>query len=345
MLSINLVNFRSHKDSQFDFTGKDLLIGRNGTGKTTLLESLYYLNYTKSYRSNFDQDLTHWNQDFFRLEGRFNEDYLKATYSKKSRIKQLEFNNNKLRASEFIGRIPLVLFAPELIEIIIGSPKKRRQYLDMVIGGVDRVHINNLNLYRHILKQRNSALVKAANYQDLIHWDTQLIGIGTEIVKKRSALIIFLSELINHYYRQATNNVKAPKLKIIYRSTIKPEDDWSSILAQGFTKDKILGLSTLGPHRDDILFLMSGRRLATAASRGEQRTFLLALKRAEIDFLQTKLKDQMPLLLLDDIFSELDIERSNLLFELMNNYPSITTCTDAAVLSDKIKKEFNIISL
>lgn len=345
MLSLTLTNFRSHKDSEFDFAGKDLLIGKNGTGKTTLLEAIYYLNYTKSYRSNFDQDLVGWGQDFFRIEGRFEENNIKAVYLKKNRTKQLELNNSKQKAIEFIGSIPLVLFAPELIEIIIGSPKKRRQYIDMVISGIDRTHIMNLNLYRHLLRQRNGALATATKYQDLIHWDSQMIKVGQEIVKKRSAFVLFAGGIINHYYAEAVRQFKGSKVKMIYRDSIKTEDDWVESLSKNFEKDKLLGLTLAGPHRDDVLFFINGRRIATSASRGEQRTFLLALKRTEIDFLQTKLKERRPLLLLDDVFSELDLERSNLLFNLMKNYPSITTCTDAAQVSESIKKEFNIIRM
>ncbi len=343
MLTLALTNFRSHKNALLNFTGKDLIIGKNGAGKTSLLEAIYYLNYTKSYRSNYDLDLVTWGEDFFRLEGKFKGNDLKATYSKKTRTKQLNVNKNKLQASKFIGNIPLVLFAPELIEIIIGSPRNRRQYVDMVIGGIDPTHIDNLNLYRHLLKQRNSALQSVSNYAEIAPWDTQLIGVGEQIVQKREAFILFISEFLNDYYGQASQSAKPQKVKAIYRPTIKSNDDWQNILQNNFQKDKILGLTSLGPHRDDILLLISGRKLATTASRGEQRTFLLALKRAEIDFLQTKLKSQRPILLLDDIFSELDVERSNSLFDLMSNYPSITTCTDSAVIGSEIKNNFNIL--
>lgn len=345
MLTLALTNFRAHQNALFNFTGKDLIVGKNGAGKTSLLEAIYYLNYTKSYRSNYDLDLIIWGEDFFRLEGKFKNSDLMAAYSKKNRTKQLSVNKNKLQASKFIGNIPLVLFAPELIEIIIGSPRNRRQYVDMVIGGIDPTHIDNLNLYRHLLKQRNSALQNIGDYTEIAPWDMQLISIGKQIAQKREAFILFISEFLNDYYSKASQGTDSQKVKAIYRPTIKSTDDWQSILQNSFQKDKILGLTSLGPHRDDILFLISGRRLATTASRGEQRTFLLALKRAEIDFLQTKLKNQRPILLLDDIFSELDVERSNSLFELMDNYPSITTCTDAAVLNDKIKNSFNILKI
>ena len=359
--SIKLLNFRNYRKLNLHFD-KDLsiLLGSNAAGKTNLLEAIEILSVAKSFRVKREQNLVLWGLDFCRLESeiRKGKDSLKLEViidlSKGRPQKTVKIDGVKKKTLDLIGKLSTVLFYPEDLNMINASPSVRRQFLDVVLCKTDSKYCYALAEYRKILRNRNLLLNQiregSASTDELGFWDKQLIELGTGIILKREELIKFLNTKISSIYVNISG-VKTNNLKLIYKpnlALLKSADNkaikklFSEELRKKGELEVKRGATLIGPHRDDFSFKLQNREVPTFASRGEFRSVILALKSSELDYLESKLGER-PILLLDDIFSELDKNRRHHLGAIVDKQQTIITTTDLVHISPNLQEKAAIL--
>lgn len=336
-----------------------ILVGPNGIGKTNFLEAIYVLSLGKSFRSLNQENLIHWERDFMRLTGEIvskdDNEKLEVFYSNSPK-KQKNFKKNgvNLKNSEYLGHLLTVLFQPEDLNMLYLNPQLRRRYLDVMLSQTDRKYLNALLKYKKVLKQRNALLaeIRTAQFEgkntdrlmeDLSAWDRELIQFGSLLTLKRLELTDFLNQNVESIYRKVSGGKESVIIeyssKILKKTTGKNiEELYSSELFNRQKRDIFSAETTAGPHRDDLIFFLDGKEISRSASRGEIRTLLLALKLSEIDYIKQK-TGKNPVLLLDDVFSELDRKRQKHLLKSIKDCQTIITTTDIANLNEFGKKE------
>jgi len=333
--AIDLINFRSYSKFSLKFTDKlTIIYGPNAIGKTNLLEAIFLSGVGRSFRSK-DRHLIRHRQKFFYLSSQF--DNLKVEISlinnQDEAKKSLKINGVYKPLSRLVGLNPVSLFKPSDINLLLLSPENKRRYIDSVLSQADFSYAQNLLNFKHLLAQRNKLLstIQKANYSyteiadQLFVWNLQIVEPIEMIVKSRQNLIDKLNIIISRYYQNISGD-KA-KIKLQYRPTILANS--KEILAKlesNLPNDLKAGFSCLGPHRDDLIITLNGKEVDKVASRGEIRTTVLALKLAEMDLIETCNKKR-PILLLDDVFSELDSNRQNYLLDLLAGQQTIITTT------------------
>jgi DNA replication and repair protein RecF len=348
--NISLENFRNYSKYSLVFPedkNLTILVGDNGLGKTNLLESIYLLSLGKSFRSHHNDDIIEWKKDYLRCTAELEaEDDIKLEvfYSRKP-IRQKSFKRNdiKLTNGEFLGSLITVLFHPEDLNMLYLSPSLRRKYLNIVLCQTDKKYLNALSQYKKVLKQRSALLHTIRKTQfdggdtsrllkDLDAWDKELAQFGTKVMEKRLHFVAFISECMEDCYQKISGD-KA-HIEIKYQSKIfdkVSEQSIHSLFQQALidrrTRDIIKAETSAGPHRDDLCFFIDGKEISQSASRGEFRTILLAIKLAEIKFIE-KITGKKPILLLDDVFSELDPDRQKRLLEAIEGCQAVITATD-----------------
>ncbi|MCZ8517451.1 DNA replication/repair protein RecF [Paenibacillus filicis] len=306
----------------------NIIVGPNAQGKTNLLESIYVLALTKSHRTHQDKELIRWNSPATSLHAEVEKRYGSVTLDlsiasqgKKAKVNGLE----QRKLSNFIGSLNVVMFAPEDLEIVKGSPGVRRRFLDMEIGQVHPAYLYDLSQYNKILMQRNNYLkqlfVSRGAPTLLEVWNEQLVQFGTKIVKKRQSFIKKLQNWAEKIHAGITNGQE--QLRIEYDSSLQAalEEDEAVLfdhfmikLSQAKDQELRRGVTMVGPHRDDLRFYINGKEVQTYGSQGQQRTTALSLKLAEIELIHEEV-GEYPLLLLDDVLSELDRYRQTQLIE------------------------------
>ncbi|MBT3244382.1 MAG: DNA replication/repair protein RecF [Bacteroidetes bacterium] len=321
---LSLVNFKNF--SELDVTlskGINCFVGDNGEGKTNLFDSIYYLSFCKSYFNPADsQNIRHHN-DFFVIQGEFSKaDQSEKIYCglKRNHKKQFKRNGNEYqRLAEHIGLIPLVMVSPADAALIVDGSEERRKYINGVISQFDKLYLNNLIRYNKVLLQRNSLLKEFArnkryDEEALDIWDQQLAELAGYIHNKRSGFINELLPIFQYYYDFIAAGHE--KVDLIYQSQ-GIDTNWLEIIRNARQKDRILQHSTVGIHRDDLKLTLTGYPIKRQGSQGQQKTFLLALKLAQYDFLKTISKIK-PMILLDDVFDKLDNRRVTQLIKLVS---------------------------
>jgi len=345
---LKLVNFRNYAKEEIVFhPGLNILFGQNGQGKTNILESLYYLALTKSFRTNTDQNLVLNNALFFRIEGDFSTNRNRKLVSSLSfsgtQGKQLKVNNQKVpKFSEYIGTIPLVLLAPSDLEITQGGPYQRRKFLDIMLSQSSKLYLHHLLQYRRTLKQRNQLLQDGEAFDEttLESWETTLVQHGAILIEKRREAIGELDSVVKQYYAKLSG--KEDRIKIVYQSSVSAENEktlaevFGKALVQNREKDRQLQTTGIGPHRDDVLFLINGKSLRWMGSQGEHKTFIISLKMAEYKYLQ-KMRKNLPLLLFDDIFGELDSNRIGNMIQSLSQIGQVFITTTSPHFFGKVK--------
>jgi recF protein len=327
--SIQLHNYRNYKELELTTDNQvNLFVGPNAQGKTNLLEAIFALALTKSHRTSKDKELIGWEADSARIHGVVEKRYgtvkldlMYSTQGKKARINGLE----QRKLSDFIGSLNVVMFAPEDLEIVKGTPGIRRRFLDMEIGQVQPGYLHTLTQYTKVLAQRNNYLKTASpgsSQQEMLEiWNMQLAEHGVKIMKKRKHFIHKLQRWAEQIHSGITAG--GERLTIEYRPSFDggaSEDE--TVLFEQFmlklsqVKDQEIrrGMSLVGPHRDDMAFFINGKEAAVYGSQGQQRTTALSLKLAEIELICEEI-GEYPLLLLDDVLSELDQNRQTQLIE------------------------------
>lgn len=320
-----LVNFKNIGEVNLNFSSElNCFIGSNGAGKTNLMDSIYYLSFCKSFVNPADEmNITH-GKDFFTIKGNFHreekEEEILCGYTKESG-KYMKRNQKKYRRfSEHIGFLPLVVVTPSDISLITGGSDGRRKFLDVLISQYDHNYLENLIRYNKAILQRNKLLKQFARQryfkEDLLEiWDDQLLRYGQFIYEKRKVYVEKLQPIFQKYYHIISSNSET--VKLIYNSQLH-ENDFAGILKENLKKDRILQVSTVGVHKDDLIFNIEDYPIKKIGSQGQKKTYLIALKLAQFDFVR-EMSQMTPILLLDDIFDKLDEYRVEEIIKLVEN--------------------------
>jgi len=354
---LNLVNYKNILQENFVFTHRiNCFVGPNGVGKTNILDSIYSLSMTKSYFNPISSQNINHNSDFFMLEGIYeNEDKReKVLYSLKKGQKKTIKRNGKVydKISDHIGLIPSVIISPSDRDLILEGSDVRRKFMDSVISQMDKDFLRASIQYNKALSQRN-ALLKyfAANRTfdelSLAAYDEQLVTYGLEIYKKRSVFLEAFLPLFTNAYAQLTS--QSEPVEVRYKSQLH-EGNFQDLLKESLSKDRMAQYSTVGLHKDDLLFDLQGYPIKKYGSQGQQKTFLVALKLAQYELLkmETGIK---PILLLDDIFDKLDDSRVERLIQLVSqeNYGQIfisdTHDKRTREVVERVRENFEIFNL
>lgn len=345
--SLSLVNFRSYHKHSFSFHPQlNLVIGPNGAGKTNLLEALYVVANAKSFRAK-DIELVHQGAAGYRLDGETTAK-VGVRFESAGRRKRLLVSGRSAKPESFIGRTQTVLFEPGSLGIVTGAPDERRRFLDSVLSGLDPRYLKALVSYRRVLKQRNSLLRSqplAAAEQQIFAWDINLVELAAYLYESRQQFVDFIGSTLSTQYAQLAG--KPIKLQLAYKSATPAKDYSGRLLAQlnqGLRRDHLLGHTGYGPHRDDLEITMGTKPAAVVASRGEARTIVLALKLLERQYVESTAKHR-PIMLLDDVFSELDARRRGLLLRQLAGHQIFLSATGLTNLKSSLPKGHAIIEL
>jgi len=342
--SIELQNFRNYDSLELQFDeGTNILYGDNAQGKTNVLEAIYVSATTKSHKSSKDKEIVNFNQEEAHIRTyllKDNLEYKVDMHLRKSKTKGIAINGQKLKkAADLLGLLNVVLFSPEDLSIIKNGPSERRRFVDMELCQLDKFYLYNLNQYNKIINQRNKLLKDFYQNSELLDtiniWDTQLLSYGKQIIERRKQFIDQLNEIIYEIHKKLSGDRE--HLEIKYEPDVKA-DDFESKLKSNLERDKKLKQTSVGPHRDDFSFYVNDVDIRKYGSQGQQRTAALSLKLSEIELVKKITKDK-PILLLDDVLSELDSNRQNYLLNNIGDIQTIITCTG---LDEFINDRFTI---
>lgn len=320
---LSILNYKNIRAAQLSFSPKiNCLIGNNGEGKTNLLDAVYYLSFCHSSFTSIDSQVLTHGQEFFMLEG----DYLTDTGErenvsaglKKGRAKQMRRNKKAYKKfSQHIGLIPLIFVSPSDTILVEGGGEERRKLMDVVIAQYDALYIDALNRYNKALQQRN-ALLKMDDEPDatlMELWEQEMAAQGELVYQRREAFVERLVPLFQDIYRRISGQREEVSLRYVSHCQRGPLLD--TIQRDRF-KDRAVGYSLHGIHRDDLEMLIGGYPMKREGSQGQTKTFVLALKLAQFDFLRRTSSNTTPLLLLDDIFDKLDSRRVEQIVQLVS---------------------------
>ncbi|KRN94147.1 DNA replication/repair protein RecF [Pediococcus stilesii] len=359
--TLELHNFRNYADLNVEFgSGINVLLGENAQGKTNLLESIYFLALTRSHRTNSDRDLINWKSKEARVLGVIQKEHTVTpvelditSKGKTAKVNHIEQG----RLSQYVGQLNVILFAPEDLSIVKGSPSVRRKFIDMEFGQMSSKYLYNSAQYRSVLKQRNQ-YIKQLQFNpkgDQVYLDVlsdQLAAHGAEIIFQR---IQFLEKL-EKWSREIHEEISQGKeqLTFQYVSPISGEQTTSAetiytalqeLFKKQRTKELQQGKTLVGPHLDDVRFVVNGKNVSTFGSQGQQRTTALSVKLAEIDLMKEE-TGEYPVLLLDDVLSELDDSRqTHLLTAIQNKVQTFITTTSLSGVAQQLINEPHVFNI
>lgn len=363
--SLKLQFFRNHKDFMVHFAdSKNIFVirGANGTGKTSILEALYYISLLKSFRSSHVDYMIFWDQEYFRLEAEFSNPVpagssvvnpdpakthkMEAFYGKPPHKKRVVKMDEIERSADFyVGQLKTVLFTPRDLLLFTDQPTLRRTYLNRVLMQVEEGFVSLASKYQRVLRQRN-ALLKAYRKQvrdeELDVWDQELIKCGMPIIKARHKLTAFFNETLTAEYVKISGT--EPIIDFQYHSTAGlTEDDFQKNLKKRRYQDMQEGVTGIGPHRDDLVTLLDDRPVKSTLSQGELRSLALALKIAEGAYIK-QITGVTPIFLFDDVFSELDQGRQMRLIQILNDCQVFITAAEEHCLS-QLTEQVEVVKL
>ncbi|MCR5508312.1 MAG: DNA replication/repair protein RecF [Lachnospiraceae bacterium] len=348
--SLELDEYRNYNNVNIIFDkGINILYGNNAQGKTNILEAIYICGTTRSHRGNKDKELIRFGKEESHIRALFdknNVEYQIDIHLRKDKSKGIAINGVKLKkAAELLGIANIIIFSPEDLSIIKNGPSDRRRFVDAELCQLDKVYLYNLTNYNKIVNQRNNLLKDIMIHPELQDtldvWDNQLINIGSKIIERRKIFAAQLNEIIREIHSNISGNKEV--LDIRYEPNIDI-DGYEEKVKRNRNKDIRYKLTSVGPHRDDFIFNINGVDTKKYGSQGQQRTAALSLKLAEIRLVE-RLTGSTPILLLDDVLSELDSNRQNYLLNSIKDIQTIVTCTglDEFINSRiEINKIFNI---
>lgn len=349
---INLTNFRNYETLDIELgKGVNIFYGQNAQGKTNIIESIYVASTGKSHRTSKDSELIKWNKDDSRIKIEFQKEADEKSvelYINKNIKKQVKLNGVRLsKIGELIGNLNTVIFSPDHMKVIKEGPVERRRFMDIILSQVNPGYYYNLVQYLKVLEQRNNLLDESRGNEGILKtlsiWNEQLADFGARIIRTRLKFIEKMQAMAAETHERISNGRES--LKLSYKSSIdckeaSLEDIKSHFLSEldkTLTIDIRRAATHKGPHRDDILFFINGNEVKTYSSQGQQRTTLLSLKISELKYIYEE-TDELPVLLLDDVFSELDNERQKYLVDFIKDIQTIITCTDVEYL-EKLRLE------
>ena len=342
--SIELKNFRNYENLEISFDeGTNILFGDNAQGKTNILEAAYMSGTTKSHKGSRDREMIRFGEEEAHLKTvvvRGGREYQIDMHLKNNRAKGIAIDKIPIKkASELFGILNIVFFSPEDLNIIKNGPAERRRFLDSELCQLDRIYLADLTNYNKILAQRNK-LLKDMIYRPSLSdtlpvWDMQLIETGKKIIRRRKQFVDELREIVSDIHYRISGGKEELFLK--YEPNI---DDifFEDELSRAKEKDKKLCQTSVGPHRDDLLFSIGDVDIRKYGSQGQQRTSALSLKLSEIELVRKSISDT-PVLLLDDVLSELDSSRQNYLLNNISDTQTIITCTG---LDEFVRNRFTV---
>jgi DNA replication and repair protein RecF len=342
--SVELSNFRNYESLEIQFDkNTNILFGDNAQGKTNLLESIYLSGTSKSHKGCKDKDLIRFSQEESHIRTIVEKkglDYQIDMHIKKNRSKGIAVNKVPIkRAVELFGILNIVFFSPEDLNIIKNGPSERRRFLDLELCQLNKIYLLQLSKYNKILNNRNKLLKDIWHKPELSDtiaiWNLQLLEYGKYIITFRKEYIQRLNQIIREIHKSISGNKEDLILK--YEPDTN-EEEFERKLEQANDRDLKMGQTTVGPHRDDVSFFINGIDARKFGSQGQQRTIVLSLKLSEIEILKD-LKNETPILLLDDVLSEFDSSRQNHLLNSIHNIQTIITCTG---LDEFVKNRFQI---
>ncbi len=356
-----LTDYRNYESLDLSFSPQiNVLIGENAQGKTNIMEAIYVLSMAKSHRTSNDRELIRWDQEYGKIEGDIQRKYgrlplelIISKKGKKARVNHLE----QKRLSLYIGQLNVVMFAPEDLNLVKGSPQVRRRFLDMEIGQISPVYLHDLLTFQKVLKQRNAILKDnrgKSTLNDIMFdiYTEQYIQVAVQIIRKRFYFMELLQEWAEPIHKGISRGIES--LQVSY-GTLKEldsgqtEEQMQSILGQRLLevrqRELDRGMTLVGPHRDDLHFYVNGYDIQTYGSQGQQRTTALSLKLAEIELVKQEV-GEAPVLLLDDVLSELDDYRqSHLLNTIQGEVQTIVTTTNVAGIDHDTIRQADIFEV
>ena len=330
--SLKLKNFRNYDLLNLEFDdATNIFYGDNAQGKTNILEAVYLSVTTKSHRGTKDRDMIEFGKDESHIEAIVDKrgiNYQIDMHLKKNSPKGIAINKMPIRkASELFGIVNIVFFSPEDLNIIKNGPAERRRFIDLELSQLDKVYLNNLSNYNRIVNQRNH-LLKEIGFQSgvmetLEIWEMQLIDYGNRIIERRKKFIEEINEIVSNIHKKLTGDWEC--LQLIYEPS-NGEIPLEKALERNRERDMRIKSTSVGPHRDDICFMVGDLDIRRFGSQGQQRTAALSLKLSEIELVKKSINDK-PILLLDDVLSELDKHRQNYLLDSIDDIQTLITCT------------------
>lgn len=354
--SILLKSYRNYEALDIRLSkGINILYGQNAQGKTNIVESIYLLSTGKSHRTQKDSELVKWNSEDARIRILYEKEKEEQSiemYLHRNMKKQIKLNGVKLtKIGELIGNLHTVIFSPDHMKIIKEGPAERRRFVDIILSQAKPGYYYNLVQYLKVLEQRNNLLVEGRKNEKLLKtidvWDEQMASFGSKIIKTRAHFIRQINDYAREIHSKITNEREI--LDIKYKSSVNYCEETEEGIKKSFIDslfsfrdiDAGRGLTHKGPHRDDLLFFIDQKESRTYSSQGQQRTSLLSLKLAELEYI-THESSEVPVLLLDDVFSELDAQRQQFLIDSIKNIQTIVTCTDVDHLNKFEKKDLAV---
>ena len=342
--SIELKNFRNYEELNLNLDGgTNILYGDNAQGKTNILESIYVSGTTKSHKGSRDKEMIRFGEDEAHIRTMVEKNqmsYQIDMHLKKNRSKGIAINGVPIRkASELFGVLNMVFFSPEDLNIIKNGPSERRRFLDSEICQLDKIYLYDLTKYNKVLNQRNKLLKDIVFHPDLENtlsvWDMQLISYGRRIISRRRRFVEELNEIVRGIHESISGGRE--QLTLTYEPDIE-EAFFEDELNRAKEKDRKYCSTSVGPHRDDISFFIGDIDIRKFGSQGQQRTSALSLKLSEIELVKRCIHDT-PVLLLDDVLSELDSNRQNYLLNSIHDIQTVITCTG---LDEFVRNRFQI---
>lgn len=345
---ISILNYKNLEQAELSFSRKmNCIIGKNGMGKTNLLDAVYYLSFCKSATNPIDSQNIRHNQDFFVIQGFYETDTLEPeeVYCGLKRKQKKQFKRNKkeyTRLSDHIGFIPLVLVSPADSLLIAGGSEERRRFMDVVISQFDREYLEALIRYNKALMQRNTLLKSDVEPEEelMAVWEEMMATAGTVVYQKRKAFIDEFIPVFQSYYAYISQDRE--EVSLAYESHAA-QGDLLQLIKESRQRDRIMGYSLKGVHKDDLIMRLSEFPIKREGSQGQNKTYLIALKLAQFEFLKRTGSQTTPLVLLDDIFDKLDASRVEQIVKLVagDNFGQIFITDTNRDHLDKILKKID----
>ena len=321
---LSVVNFKNFKGIEVSLNPKiNCFVGNNGQGKTTLLDAIYYLSFCKSFLNSIDTQNVNMEESFFVLQGEYErEEKTERVYCGLKKGQKKVFKRNKKeyeKLADHIGMFPLVIISPSDSNLITLGSDLRRKFLDGIISQFDHPYLETLLIYNKAITQRNALLKyfsrqRTFNQDQLDVWDDQVVKYGNVLYEKRKQRIQQLTPVFQRYYQQISGGKE--EVELVYHSQLE-DGDFAGQLKQAYKEDSRRLFSTVGIHKDDLVFKLSGGQIKKFGSQGQQKSYLIALKLAQLEFLKSTVGIN-PILLLDDVFDKLDEERVSHILEMVN---------------------------
>lgn len=330
--SIELSNFRNYKELSMEFDPeKNILYGDNAQGKTNILEALYFCGMTKSHKGSKEKEIIRMNEKEAHIRMYIEKKGVSRRidmHLKRNKAKGVAIDGIPIRkSSELLGLVNIVFFSPEDLGIIKHGPSERRRFLDMELCQLDKVYFHDLAKYNQVVNQRNNLLKQISMDKSLLPtldiWDEQLVEYGSKIIKRRKKHLEELNEVITPIHEKLSGGCEV--LTLGYEANTIAQD-FGMKIAMNRERDLFQKVTTTGPHRDDVEFAIADIDIRKYGSQGQQRTAALSLKLAEIEIVKRVVGD-LPVLLLDDVLSELDRNRQHYLLDSIKDIQTIITCT------------------